>query len=78
MRNLIVEEIFSGKAPLMHVKRTEREVMYGLRSAMDTAANLPYETGMNGQLCDVVDLLWEWERRIKELEDELYNKPNKS
>ena len=59
-----IEQILSGKAPLQHPRRTEREIIHGLSSALDTAGKLFMETGLTGQLCDVSDLIWQWHREM--------------
>ncbi len=59
-----IEEILHGKVPLQHPRRTEREIIHGLSSALDTAGRWHFETGQVGQLCDVADLLWSWHQEM--------------
>lgn len=61
-----IEEILNGQAPLQHPRRSEREIIYGLRAALITSGKLLVETGLTGQLCDVADLLYTWEKEMRE------------
>lgn len=61
-----VETILQGMAPMHPPTGTYKDVIYGLKSAMIFANNLPYGTALTGQLVDIANLIWDYEnQRIK-------------
>lgn len=63
-----VETILHGLAPCHAPTKSYREVVYALKSALIFANNLPQGAALTGQLCDVANLIWDYENtRLKEL-----------
>lgn len=61
-----VETILQGMAPMHPPRGTYKDVLYGLKSAMIFANNLPHGAALTSQLVDIANLIWDYENdRLK-------------
>jgi len=56
-----VYEILHGMFPAHPPQKTYKDVIYGLKSAMIFANNLPHGASLTGQLVDIACLIWDYE-----------------
>lgn len=57
-----VQKVLRGLAPCHAPNKSYLDVIYGLKSALIFANNLPQGAALTGQLCDIANLIWDYER----------------